>query len=139
MRPPGRRSPMALLVEDDPAVARMLRIFLRASGFEVTETPQGAEALLVLEQESPDAVVLDLMLPNGQGGAVLDRLRRKDRHNAPALGGDVRPRPSGSVQQVHASAISNTEWDKTGRAETGCHGLRTEGLGFESRRARQHH
>jgi two-component system KDP operon response regulator KdpE len=84
MRAPDKGSPTALLVEDDPAVARMLRIFLRASGFEITEAAQGAEALKVLERESPDTVILDLMLPNGQGGSVLDWLRGKGQHEAPA-------------------------------------------------------
>lgn len=78
------RSPTVLLVEDDPAVARMLRIFLRASGFDIKDAALGAEALRVLEHESPDAVILDLMLPNGQGEAVLNRLRRPDQHSAPA-------------------------------------------------------
>lgn len=84
MRAPNKRTPMALVVEDDPAIARMLRIFLSASGFQVRETTHGAEALLVLERESPDAVILDLTLPDGQGGAILNRLREKDEHDAPA-------------------------------------------------------
>ncbi len=84
MRTPNKRTPTALVVEDDPAVARMLRIFLSTSGFQVVETTYGAEALLALEQESPDAVILDLTLPDGQGGAILDRLREKDERNAPA-------------------------------------------------------
>jgi DNA-binding response OmpR family regulator len=71
------RPPRVLVVEDDAAIARMLHIFLRSAGFEVTGTAAGDEALRALEREPPDAVVLDLLLPNGEGEAVLDRLRRK--------------------------------------------------------------
>lgn len=65
-----------LMVEDDPAVARMLKLALRASGFEVTEASHGAEALTALDLKSPDAVVLDLGLPDGMGGVVLNKLQR---------------------------------------------------------------
>jgi two-component system KDP operon response regulator KdpE len=65
-----------LVVEDDPAVARMLKLALRSSGFEVTEATHGARALMVLDEKPPDAVVLDLGLPDGMGGAVLNRLQR---------------------------------------------------------------
>jgi CheY-like chemotaxis protein len=54
----------------------MLRFSLRSAGFGITEVATGAEALRRLEDEPPDAVVLDLSLPDGQGEAVLNRLRQ---------------------------------------------------------------
>jgi two-component system KDP operon response regulator KdpE len=66
-----------LIIEDDPAVARMLRFCFRQAGFDVTEVSTGGEALRLLQQEEPPhAAVLDLQLPDRQGGAVLDWLRR---------------------------------------------------------------
>ena len=66
-----------LVIEDDPAVTRMLRSCFRQAGFDVTEASTGGEALRILEQQQPlHAAVLDLQLPDGQGGAVLDWLRR---------------------------------------------------------------
>jgi len=67
-----------LVIEDDESVIRMLRFSFRSAGFETIEVTTGGEALRILEQHPPDAVVLDLQLPNGQGGAVLDRLRQLD-------------------------------------------------------------
>ena len=66
-----------LVIEDDQAVARMLRFCFRQAGFDVTEVCTGSEALRILQQEEPPhAAVLDLQLPDRQGGAVLDWLRR---------------------------------------------------------------
>jgi len=70
--------PNVLIVEDNEAVARILRFCLREAGFAVTQTSTGAEALRILQELSPEAAVLDLQLPDGQGGAVLDLLRRSE-------------------------------------------------------------
>lgn len=63
-----------LIVEDDPAVARVLRVCLRRAGFETSEVETGGEALKKMDEDRPDAVLLDLGLPDGLGGAVLRRL-----------------------------------------------------------------
>jgi two-component system KDP operon response regulator KdpE len=70
--------PKVLVVEDEPAVARMLRISLHTAGFDVVEAVAGREALQILEQEPTDAVILDLQLEDRRGKAVLDRLRQAD-------------------------------------------------------------
>ena len=68
--------PRILVVEDDESVIRMLGFSFCSAGFDTTEVATGAEALRILKQHPPDAAVLDLQLPDGQGGAVLDRLRQ---------------------------------------------------------------
>ena len=68
-----------LLVEDDRGVARMLRFSLREAGFEVNAVETGGAALEALSQGSVQAVILDLGLPDGRGGEVLDLLKRQDR------------------------------------------------------------
>lgn len=76
--------PRILVVEDDEGVARMLSLCLRRIGFEVTHTATGGEALSILKQDHHPVVILDLNLPDGQGGAVLDWLRGVDRGSLPA-------------------------------------------------------
>ncbi|MBM3944679.1 MAG: response regulator [SAR202 cluster bacterium] len=71
-----------LIIEDDPALRHMLRICFRPLGFTVLEAGTGQEGLGVLEAGLPSAVVLDLGLPDGLGGAVLDRLRRNAGPNS---------------------------------------------------------
>ena len=68
--------PRVLVVEDDQSVSRMLRLSLSSAGFEITEVSTGADALRALDADRMDAVILDLTLPDGLGGAVLERLRR---------------------------------------------------------------
>ncbi len=74
----ARRS--VLIVEDDPAVARILRVCLRRAGFETSQVDTGGEALKLMDEAPPDAVLLDLGLPDGRGGAVLHRLQESEGH-----------------------------------------------------------
>ena len=81
-RPPAAQArdsrSSVLVIEDNEAVARILRFCLRQAGFDASEAAAGGEALRILQQQPPDAVLLDLQLPDGQGGAVLDWLRRSN-------------------------------------------------------------
>jgi DNA-binding response OmpR family regulator len=64
-----------LVVEDDEAIADVLRRSLRAEGHEVMSAGDGAEALVLSEEFVPDLVVLDLGLPRLDGLEVCRRLR----------------------------------------------------------------
>ena len=65
-----------LVVDDDPALLRALRIGLEARGFEVTVAQTGAEGLSRAAQGMPHLVVLDLGLPDIDGVEVCRRLRQ---------------------------------------------------------------
>ena len=69
-----------LLIEDDRAVTRVLRLSLKRGGFDTAEAESGREALKIMDDDSFDAVILDLCLPDGRGGDVLHRLQMADRH-----------------------------------------------------------
>jgi DNA-binding response OmpR family regulator len=62
------------LVEDDPATLKALKGIFHRRGWDVMNVTTVAEALSRLDWE-PDCVVLDLMLPDGDGSAVLARIR----------------------------------------------------------------
>ncbi|MGH2923676.1 MAG: response regulator transcription factor [Solirubrobacterales bacterium] len=64
-----------LVVEDDDAIADVLRRSLRAEGHEVRSAADGVEALRASEEFAPDLVLLDLGLPRLDGIEVLRRLR----------------------------------------------------------------
>ncbi len=64
-----------LVVDDDPQLARALRITLRAAGHEVVVAPDGRAALREAASAHPDVVVLDLGLPDLDGTEVLAGLR----------------------------------------------------------------
>jgi two-component system OmpR family response regulator len=74
-------SPISILVVDDEAVlAEMVSMALRYEGWEVTTAPDGASAVSAARGARPDAVVLDLMLPDMSGLDVLRKLRELDPH-----------------------------------------------------------
>lgn len=71
-------SPVRVLVVDDEAsLADLLRLALRYEGWDVHTAPDGGEAVRRAREFRPDAVVLDVMLPDMDGLAVLGRLRRE--------------------------------------------------------------
>jgi two-component system KDP operon response regulator KdpE len=64
-----------LVIEDDDAIVRVLRLSLRSNGFETARAESGREALTAMDERDFDAVILDLCLPDGRGGDVLQRLQ----------------------------------------------------------------
>ena len=64
-----------LVVDDEPAVRDSLDRALRMEGYQVELAADGAEALKMLGSDSPDAVVLDLMMPRVDGLEVCRRMR----------------------------------------------------------------
>jgi DNA-binding response OmpR family regulator len=75
--------PRVLVVEDEPRLRDLLRLFLERDGYAVTDAGDGAAALAAYDAEPPDLVILDLMLPRMQGETVLEELR--DRGDVPVL------------------------------------------------------
>jgi DNA-binding response OmpR family regulator len=61
----------------------MLHIALGTAGFDTVEARSGGEALVILGREALDAVILDLVLPDGLGGSVLEWLREAPPDTAP--------------------------------------------------------
>uniref|UniRef100_A0AAU3GWJ8 Response regulator transcription factor n=1 Tax=Streptomyces sp. NBC_01401 TaxID=2903854 RepID=A0AAU3GWJ8_9ACTN len=72
------RNPIRVLVVDDEApLAELLSMALRYEGWEVRSAGDGAGAVRTARDFRPDAVILDVMLPDMDGLAVLGRLRRE--------------------------------------------------------------
>ncbi|MBN9511206.1 MAG: response regulator [Alphaproteobacteria bacterium] len=68
-------APSVLVVDDEPAIRRLLRTSLAAQGWRVAEAADGAAALDAVAAAAPDVVLLDLGLPDLDGMEVLRRLR----------------------------------------------------------------
>jgi two-component system, OmpR family, phosphate regulon response regulator PhoB len=69
--------PLVLVVEDEAAIATMLRYNLEKQGFRVAEAGDGEEALTRISEAQPDLVLLDWMLPVLSGIEVCRQIRRK--------------------------------------------------------------
>jgi len=68
-----------LVVDDEPAIARLVRMSLSMEGFEVREAKDGEQALAMLAEWTPDLVVLDVMMPGMTGYDVCARLKKDSR------------------------------------------------------------
>jgi len=68
-----------LLVDDDAEIIESLRFALEAKGYEVLIARDGNQGLAMAERESPDLVILDMMMPKRSGFLVLEKLRRTQR------------------------------------------------------------
>jgi CheY-like chemotaxis protein/anti-sigma regulatory factor (Ser/Thr protein kinase) len=78
----GRGSRLALVVDDVPDNRALLRAALEGDGWTVEEAGNGLEALDRLEQRRPDAILLDLMMPEMDGIALVERLRTSERNRS---------------------------------------------------------
>lgn len=64
-----------LVVDDDPTSLRLLELILSKEGYQVVSASNGLEALRKARTESPDLLILDVMLPGFDGLEVCHRLR----------------------------------------------------------------
>ncbi len=72
-----------LVVEDDPSVRDVVRRYLERDGRRVSTAPDGESGLRLAADDTPDLVVLDLMLPGIDGLSVCARMREEIRRDPP--------------------------------------------------------
>jgi DNA-binding response OmpR family regulator len=65
-----------LLVDDDAEIVESLRLALESNGYTVLIARDGNQGLALTERESPDLVILDMMMPKRSGFLVLEKMRR---------------------------------------------------------------
>lgn len=86
---PGRNevtmSCKILIIEDENDINRLLSRILEGEGYQVVQAFSGTEGLLLAEMESPDLILLDLMLPGLSGEKLLGKLRREKQIGVPVL------------------------------------------------------
>ncbi len=74
---PVSRGALILVVDDDPAIREVVRFALRKEGFETAEAATGAEAVATFERIRPNAVILDILMPEMDGTEVCRALRAR--------------------------------------------------------------
>lgn len=67
-----------LIVDDEPHILRSLGFVIKRAGYGVLEARSGAEALELIEQERPDLVFLDIMMPELDGYEVCRKIKSSD-------------------------------------------------------------
>src|SRR2546426_5401811 len=82
---PGKpaRGPLVLLVDDDAQVREVVRINLEMEGYAVREAANAEDGLAALEDEAPDLILLDVMMPQVDGWEMLRRVQ--ERHGVGSI------------------------------------------------------
>lgn len=93
---------VALIIDDEVQIRRLLRLTLEAHGYKVFEAATGQEGLLEAAQRRPEIVLLDLGLPDLDGVTILKRLR--EWSTVPVLVLSVRDRDEDKIAALDAGA-----------------------------------
>lgn len=72
------RKPFILVVDDNKITTKLLRRYLEANGFDAKEAYDGIDCLEKLEEQLPDAVVLDVMMPRMDGYETVKRIKEQE-------------------------------------------------------------
>lgn len=96
-----RLKPRVLVVDDDTDVRESLAEMLTDLGYEVVQASDGTSGMSRVEQDTPDLVFLDLMIPHRSGIAVLDCIKSHPLHSLPVI------MMSGSTEQRHRDCATS--------------------------------
>jgi DNA-binding response OmpR family regulator len=120
-----------LIVEDDKAIARLLRDNLQYEGFAIEWSETGRDALQKAKHFAPDLVLLDLMLPQGTDGLELCRALTQGRDHIPVIiltaRGQKEDRVRGLTLGADTTSSSRSRSMSSWRASTPCCGARSRG------------
>ncbi|MCS7469773.1 response regulator [Stieleria sp. ICT_E10.1] len=79
------RGAKILIVDDDIEIIESVRYALEDAGYEVVVARDGNQGLALAERESPDLIILDMMMPKRSGFLVLEKLRRMSETMVPVI------------------------------------------------------
>jgi excisionase family DNA binding protein len=111
---PLRGGPVILIVDDDARLREFVRVNLEMDGYSVREAASAAEGLAALEEEPPDLILLDVMMPEVDGWEMLRRVR--ERHGVDAIpvimfSGKVDERTAEAAEERGAQAFIGKPFD----------------------------
>ena len=98
----GKPSTVALVIDDEPQIRRLLRVTLEANGYEVFDAATGQDGIVQAAQCRPEIILLDLGLPDLDGVEVLKRIREWSR--VPIVILSVRDREHDKIAALDAGA-----------------------------------
>jgi DNA-binding response OmpR family regulator len=78
-------TPSILIVDDDPHILMPLEFLMHKNGFEVFVARNGTEALAIIEENTPDVVLLDVMMPDVDGYQICSQIKSQPRFDQTAV------------------------------------------------------
>jgi excisionase family DNA binding protein len=111
---PGSRGtgPLVLVVDDDPRLRELVRVNLELEGYEVREAEHAEDALATIEDQAPDLVLLDVVMPGTDGWQMLQRMQ--ERHGSiPVImfSGKVDEQTAGEAARLGAEGFVGKPFD----------------------------
>ncbi len=108
-----REGPTVLIVDDDPGTRAVVRASLELEGFEVVEAESGTTGLAAVDEESPDLILLDVMMPQMDGWEMLRRIQEVHGGAIPVVmfSGKVDESSAGEAAERGASAFIGKPFD----------------------------
>jgi excisionase family DNA binding protein len=111
---PLRGGPVILIVDDDARLREFVRVNLEMDGYSVREAASAAEGLAALDEEPPDLILLDVMMPEVDGWEMLRRVR--ERHGVDSIpvimfSGKVDERTAEAAEERGAQAFIGKPFD----------------------------
>jgi len=111
---PLRAGPVILIVDDDARLREFVRVNLEMDGYSVREAASAAEGLAALDEEPPDLILLDVMMPEVDGWEMLRRVR--ERHGVDSIpvimfSGKVDERTAEAAEERGAQAFIGKPFD----------------------------
>jgi DNA-binding NarL/FixJ family response regulator len=79
MKDANKDSKKLLLIDDDPNLILLVKDYLEFRGYTVTTAENGREALEILDRELPDMIICDVMMPEMDGYAFVEKIRQDNR------------------------------------------------------------
>jgi excisionase family DNA binding protein len=110
----SRTRPLVLIVDDDAGLRELLRVNLESDGYLVREAGSAEEGLAALDEEPPDLILLDVMMPQVDGWEMLRRVR--ERHGVESIpvvmfSGKVDEGEAGAAEEAGAQAFIGKPFD----------------------------
>lgn len=102
--------PTVLIVEDEPALRRLMCLLLRDEGFAVRSAANGIEALARLNEMPPDLMLVDLMMPGMDGRTFLIEARAAG-HRIPAMIVSASPEAGQVAAELNCAAYIPKPYD----------------------------
>lgn len=96
-----------LLVDDDNEIIETMKAVLGSRGYDILIARDGNQGLAIAEKESPDLVILDMMMPKRSGFLVLERLRRNQEEMLPVI---MITANEGSRHRAYAEMLGVSEY-----------------------------
>jgi DNA-binding response OmpR family regulator len=97
-----------LCIEDEPQMIDLIRLILGNEGYEVIGAEGGQEGLALMRQEKPDLILLDLMMPEMDGGDVFHRMKEEvELRDLPVIVVTAKAAPIDQVLWINVAKVDD--------------------------------